>query len=304
MNRGYLYAFSAYAMWGLLPIYWEKLRHVPALQVVSHRILWSCLFLIPLVLWGGYSGKLRESLRDRKTLVRQSIAAILVCANWLGFIWAVTHDHMVESSLGYFINPLMSVLLGVLLLGERLRRIQWLSIGIAAIGVSWLALRTGHIPWIALMLATTFCLYALVKKTTSLHPIVSLTIETWALVIPALAFLALQHGEGQGAMGQNGLSDAMLIGGGVMTTIPLLLFAAGAQRIPLSAVGLLQYIGPTLQFCLGVFAYHEPFDQNKLLGFGLVWFALFIYAIEGIIAYQRKAGTPAQPTPQPSVAQD
>ncbi len=289
MNRGYFFAFTAYALWGLLPIYWQRLKDIPATQIVAHRILWSCLFLIPLIYFGGYWSTLRDAVRDRKVLFRQSIAAILVCANWLGFVWAVTHEQMIESSLGYFINPLMSVLLAVVLMGERLRLKQWFAIAMAAAGVLWLTRQFGGVPWIALMLATTFCLYAYVKKTTMLHPIVSLSIETWVLFLPALGFLVWEHVSGRGGWLQHGwLSDSLLMCAGVATTVPLLCFAAGAQRIPLSAVGLLQYIGPTLQFLLGTVAYGEPFDQNKLIGFSFVWLALILYASDTIVAVQSK----------------
>ncbi|MEI2755212.1 MAG: EamA family transporter RarD [Chitinophagaceae bacterium] len=301
MNRGYLFAIAAYTMWGLLPIYWQRLREIPATQVVAHRILWSCLFLIPLVMIGGYWPVIRQALKDRKVIVRQSIAAILVCANWLGFVWAVTHDRIVESSLGYFINPLLSVLLAVAILGERLRWKQWMSIGIAALGVVWLTVQNGTLPWVVLMLASTFCLYAFVKKTTSLHPIVSLSIETWALLIPALIFLGMEHSAGRGGLKlDGGLTDWMLVGAGVATTIPLLCFAAGAQRIPLSVVGLLQYIGPTIQFTLGTLVYNEPFNRNTLIGFCCVWIALAIYASDSVASLLHSRAIRSGPKPKPT----
>ena len=281
MNRGHFYAFSAYTLWGLLPLYWQRLHDIPAAQVVAHRIVWSCLVLIPIVLIGGQGSAIWTAVRDRRVFGRQLVAALLVCANWLGFVWAVTHDRILESSLGYFINPLMSIIIAVVLLGERLRAVQWMAVGLAALGVIWLAGQYGAVPWIALSLATTFCLYSFVKKTTALHPIASLSIETWSLFVPALGFLVYEHQQGRGGwMSGDELADALLVGSGIATTIPLLLFAAGAQLIPLSTTGLLQYVGPTLQFLLGVLVFHEPFSPAKLIGFALVWTALIIYVAD------------------------
>lgn len=279
MNRGHLYALSAYTLWGLLPMYWQRLHAMPATQVVAHRIVWSCFILIPIVLISGRWSEIRSALGDRRIVARQLLAAVLVCANWLGFVWAVTHDRIIESSLGYFINPLMSILIAVAFLGERLRNVQWMAVGLAALGVVWLAIQYAAIPWVALSLATTFCLYSVVKKATSLHPVASLSIETWVLFVPAILFLVYEHAQGRGAwLSGDTTADLLLAGSGVATTIPLLFFAAGAQRIPLSTTGLLQYIGPTLQFLLGTLLYQEPFSAAKLVGFAMVWLALFIYA--------------------------
>ena len=289
MNRGHFYAFSAYTLWGLLPLYWQRLHEVPAMQVVAHRIVWSCLVLVPIVALGGQWTAIAHAFRDRRVLSRQLVAALLVCTNWLGFVWAVTHDRILESSLGYFINPLMSIVVAVLLLGERLRNIQWAAVSLAALGVVWLAFQHGQVPWVALSLATTFCLYSFVKKTTALHPITSLSIETWALFIPALGFLVYEHARGRGGwLNGDVLADALLIGSGVATTIPLLLFAAGAQLIPLSTTGLLQYVGPTLQFILGVWVFHEAFSAAKLIGFALVWTALIIYVADTLRNLQKQ----------------
>lgn len=294
MNRGHFYAFSAYTLWGLLPIYWQRLHVVPAGQVVAHRIVWSCLVLIPIILWGGQWTAIRQALGDRRVLARQILAAVLVCANWLGFIWAVGHDRILESSLGYFINPLMSIVVAVALLGERLRRVQWAAVGVAAVGVLWLSVQYGAVPWVAISLATTFCLYSLVKKTTQLHPVASLSIETWALFIPAIGFLIYEHAQGRGGwLAGDATADTLLIASGVATTIPLLLFAAGAQLIPLSTTGLLQYVGPTLQFLLGTLVYHESFSAAKLIGFALVWLALFIYASDMLRNLSRPRTAPA-----------
>jgi len=285
MNRGHFYAIAAYGLWGLLPIYWQQLSHVPATQVVAHRIVWSCLVLIPIIYFSRKTGIVLKAAKNPRVVFRQLIAALLICANWLGFVWAVTHGRMVESSLGYFINPLFSVVLAVVLLGERLRRIQWIAILIAAVGIGWIGWQYGNIPWIALLLASSFCLYGFVKKTTLLDPVTSLSIETWLLFIPALGFIVWEQVHGRGGFLTHGTAtDSIIVFSGVATTIPLLCFAAGAQKISLVTIGLLQYLGPTIQFMLGWLVYLEPFDNKKLIGFIFVWTGLAIYAIDSLRA--------------------
>jgi chloramphenicol-sensitive protein RarD len=283
VNPGYLYAAAAFILWGVLPVYWKHFDTIPATQLVAHRVVWSILVLMPVVWFTGRAGSIRAAFTTPGVLFRQGLAAIFVSANWLGFVWAVTNGRMIESSLGYFLNPLLSVLLGVFVLGERLRPAQWLAISVAAVGVTWLAAQYQHFPWIALFLAGTFCLYGLAKKKTSLQAVSSLTVETMLLVAPAAAFLVGEHLFGRGAFGQRGWRDDLLIASsGVITVVPLLCFAAAARRIPLSAIGLMQYLGPSLQFLLGLFVYGEPFDAGKLVGFAIVWTALAIYAIDGL----------------------
>lgn len=283
MNPGYLYAAAAFVLWGVLPVYWKHFDAIPATQLVAHRVVWSILVLVPLVWLTGAAGSIRAAFTSPGVLLRQGLAAIFVSANWLGFVWAVTHGRMIESSLGYFLNPLLSVLLGVFVLGERLRPAQWGAIAVAAVGVAWLAAQYHHFPWIALFLAGTFCLYGLAKKKTSLKALSSLTVETLLLVVPAAVFLMGEHVAGRGAFGRLGWGDDLLIASsGLITVVPLLCFAAAARRIPLSAIGLMQYLGPSLQFLLGLFVYDEPFDAGKLAGFAIVWTALLIYAIDGL----------------------
>jgi chloramphenicol-sensitive protein RarD len=205
----------------------------------------------------------------------------LIGVNWLVYIWAVNADYVVETSLGYFINPLLSVLMGVIFLRERLRPWQWAPIGLAAAGVLFLTVTYGSLPWIALTLAGTFATYGLAKKKAPLNALYGLTLETGLLFIPALGVLILSDLSGQGAFLHQGWgSDVLMIGAGLATTLPLLLFASAAQRIPLSLVGILQYIAPTLQFLLGVFVYREPFSQTQFIGFGIVWLALIMFAVE------------------------
>lgn len=288
MSSGYFYAAAAFILWGVLPIYWKHLGEVPATQLVAHRVIWSIVVLVPLVWMTGTAGSIRAAFTTPRVLVRQGIAAAFVSANWLGFVWAVTHGRMIESSLGYFLNPLLSVLLGVFVLGERLRTAQWLAVAVAATGVAFLASQYHHFPWIALYLALTFCLYGLAKKRTALGAISSLTVETLLLLGPAAAFLGAEHVAGRGAFGSlGGRDDALMALSGVVTAVPLLCFAAAARRIPLSAIGLMQYIGPSIQFVLGLFVYGEPFDVGKLAGFAIVWAALVIYAVDGLMPKAR-----------------
>jgi chloramphenicol-sensitive protein RarD len=294
VNTGYLYAAAAFILWGVLPIFWKQLEGIPATQLVAHRVVWSTLVLLPLVWLTGHAGDLRAVFRSPQRLFRQALAAIFVGGNWLGFVWAVTNGRMIESSLGYFLNPLLSVLLGVLLLGERLRLAQWLAVGIAATGVAWLAGQYHHFPWIAIFLAGSFCLYGLAKKKTTLPALSSLTVETLILLTPAAVFLFQEHAAGRGVFGQLGWRiNLLMMISGLITAVPLLCFSAAAQRIPLSAIGLMQYIGPSLQFLLGLFVYGEPFDAGKLIGFVIVWIALAIYAWSAIAAARRVTAPPA-----------
>ncbi len=287
MNRGIWYAIGAYTAWGLMPAYWKLLRHVPAAQMISHRVVWSWLLLSVFVLLSRRSLALRTASSDLKVLRTYSVAAVLIGVNWLVFIWAVNAGFIVETSLGYFINPLISVLLGVVVLGERLRPLQWIPIALATGGVLYVAIAHGSVPWIALLLATTFALYGLVKKTAPLGSVYGLTLETGLLLVPASLFLLYHDAAGDGAFLHQGAGfDALLVGAGAVTTVPLLLFASAARRIPLLWMGILQYIAPSLSLLLGVLAYGEPFSRDQAIGFGLVWTALAIFAVEGVAAHR------------------
>ena len=286
-------AVVAFVMWGLLPIYWKQLEEVPSLQLVAHRVVWSGLTLLPVIWWSRGWEAIRLAATRPRVMLRQAVAAVLVAANWLGFVWAVTHGRMIESSLGYFLTPLCSVLLGVALLGERLRPLQWVAVAVAAVGVGWIAAGSHHVPWIALFLAGTFSTYSLVKKTTALSAVPSLTLETLLLLLPALAFLAVEHAAGRGRFGHIGSrADLLLAASGLATATPLLCFATAARSIPLSTLGILQYLGPTLQFILGLALYREPFDRTRFIGFAIVWVALALFAIDGL---RRRLFRPAAP---------
>ena len=295
MSKGIWNALTVYVMWGFFPIYWKLLQDVPALQVIGHRIGWSFLLLMTVILFTKQWKDFRSVALKPKIIGIYAIAGILLSVNWLIYVWGVNSGFIVETSLGYFINPLISVLLGVVFLHERLRAMQWIPIGLAAAGVIYLTVTYGRLPWIALSLAFSFGIYGLVKKLAPLGSLYGLTLET-ALVFPiAFVYLAFVEFTGTGAFLQNSLlTDILLIGTGLVTSIPLLLFASAVRQIPLTMIGILQYIAPTLQFLIGVFLYHEAFDQSRLIGFSLVWLALIIFWVENYFANR----VPVQPIPE------
>ncbi len=292
-RRGIWYGIGAYASWGVFPLYWKLLASVPVVEVVSHRIVWSAALLLAWVAARGQWRSLAASLATPGVLATYATASALIAVNWGIFLWAVGAGHVVETSLGYFINPLLSLLLAVFVLGERLRRWQWVAVALAAAGVLWLAFAHGELPWISLVLATTFALYGLVKKRAPLGSVHGLTIETGLLALPSAALLAWTHLVGEAAfLGGSGVVDVLLVSAGAVTVAPLLMFATAAQRIPLLWVGLLQYIAPTLQLAIGVLVFGEPFTQDRVLGFSLVWLALVVFAVEGLAAHRATAVVP------------
>jgi len=247
MRKGISYGIGAYLLWGLFPIYWKWLHGVAAIQLISHRIIWSFALLVVLVFGTRQWRSFRAAAFNRRVLLIYLASAILLSLNWLTYVWAVNAGFIVETSLGYFINPLLSVLLGVLFLREKLRPWQWALIGLAAIGVLVVAVSYGHFPWIALTLAFTFGIYGYVKKTAPLGSLYGLTLETGLLFVPAIAFLFIMERQGQGAfLHVSVIQNLLMVGAGVVTTIPLLLFASAAQRVPLSTLGVLQYMTPTM----------------------------------------------------------
>ena len=287
---GVLYCAMAFAIWGLLPLYLKALGGVSALEVLLHRVLWLLPFLIALLAMRRDFGWVRGALSSGATLRRFAASALLLSANWFLYIWAVSSDRVVDASLGYFINPLVSVVLGVLVLGERLRRVQWLVIAIAGAGVLWLTVLARQLPWIGLVLAASFGTYGLLRKTAVLGALEGLALETAMLFPAALAALLWLGTRNQSVFFDAGIGlDFLLALAGPITGVPLLLFAAGARRIPLSLVGLLQYIGPTLQLLLGVFVWHEPFRTEKFVGYALIWLALALFTLESFARARRRA---------------
>jgi chloramphenicol-sensitive protein RarD len=290
-RKGLAAAIFAFLMWGVFPLYWALLKHVPSMQIVAHRIVWCAGFVCVWLLWRDGASWLVRALRQPRAAWMLLISSLLISANWGLYIWAVNSGHVVESSLGYFINPLVNVVIGVLLLGERLRRPQWIAVALAAAGVLWLSLQQDRPPWIALCLAGSFAMYGLIRKKVAVESVPGLGVESLLLLLPALAYLWVSEQGGGGAIfhGDWG-TDALLIIGGLLTALPLAAFAYGARRIPYSTIGLLQYIGPSIQFCIGVFLFGEAFSHVQAIGFGLIWAALVLYAAEG---WQRQRRRPS-----------
>ncbi|SOY39495.1 EamA family transporter RarD [Cupriavidus taiwanensis] len=293
MQLGILYALLAYLIWGLLPLYIKSLPGIAPMEILLHRMVWSLVFLGLILAWRRQWAWLGQVVRDRRLLLSFAASAALLCANWFLYIWAVSANRVVDASLGYFINPLFSVLLGVVFLHERLRRVQWLAIAVAAAGVAWLTVAAGQLPWIALGLAASFGGYGLLRKTGALGALEGLSLETLLLFPLAAAALGWLFATGQDSFthAAPGTQWLLLLAGPV-TAVPLLFFAAGARRIPLSLLGLLQYTGPTLQLLLGVWLWHEPFPAQKQVGYALIWLSLALYAAEGLWmnARQKSAG--------------
>ena len=277
-------------MWGFFPLYWKQLDHVPALQILAHRMVWSLLFVgVILAVRRGERGWFDRLMSDRRVLMTYAGAGAILALNWGVYIWAVNAGFVVETSLGYFINPLINVVFGALLLGERPRRGQWGAIGVAACGVIYLGVASGHPPWIALVLAVSFATYGLIKKRGSLGALEGLSAETALLFFPALLFLVGVHLQGDGAFGVMGWETSLfLTGAGIATALPLLFFAAALSRLTLTTMGVMQYAAPTIQFLLGVFLYDEPFGLDRLVGFSLIWGGLVIYTIEGVSRARRE----------------
>lgn len=283
VTEGVLAAGGAFMIWGLFPMYLKALQSVPPLQVIAHRVVWCCLLVMGWLAGRRELGRVSAALADRRARWTLLATGALISVNWLVYVWGVTNDRVVETSLGYFINPLVNVLFGVVLLSERLNRMQWTAVGLAAAGVLYLTWSAGHPPWLALTLAVSFGLYGLLRKVVSVDALAGLATETLLILPFAAAFLLWSEAAGTGALGHSGLAiDALLVGSGVVTAVPLVLFAFGARRIPYSTVGLLQYIAPSLQLALGVLVYGEPFGRERAIGFTLIWLALLIYAVDGL----------------------
>jgi chloramphenicol-sensitive protein RarD len=288
MNRGVLYALSCYIAWGFLPIYWKALSSLPGLETTAHRIIWSAL-VAGILLTGQRNWHwLSKVLRQPRILLTTLATAALILANWLIYIYAVNNNQIVESSLGYFINPLVNVLLGVFFLRERPRPWQWIAIAVATIGVIYLTYDYGRLPWIALGLATSFAFYALLKKIATLPSLEGLFLETIYLAVPMGIYLITLEVRGEGAFGHTPWQTMfLLLMAGLVTALPLLLFSASARRVPMTLLGILQYISPTIAFIIGIVLYHEPFSQSQLVGFSFIWVALALFTVEGTAEHRR-----------------
>jgi chloramphenicol-sensitive protein RarD len=294
-----LLGLAAWVMWGFFPLYWPLLEPAGAVEILAHRIFWSMLVMLGLVVAVRKGASLRATLADRRTRWLLAAASVLVTVNWGTYIWGVNHHHVVETSLGYFINPLVSVLLGVLVLGERLRSLQWVALGIAAVAVVALTVEYGHPPWVALILAFSFGSYGLAKKKANAGAVESLVIETLVISPVALAYIVFLMSTGASSFGNHGIGHALLMmGTAVITVVPLLCFGGAATRIPLSTLGLMQYLTPTVQFVLGLVVFHEPMPAMRWVGFGLIWLALAVFTVETLRNRHRQLRTePAETVP-------
>ncbi len=291
-RRGIFAAILAFTIWGLAPLYFKAIGAVPASEIVAHRVIWSVLFLAILLVLRRQLPALRQAFGDRRLLGILFVTALLTGSNWLVFVWAVTHDRVLEGSLGYFINPLLSVLLGRLFLGERLRPWQKLAVAVAAIGVLWRVVAVGQVPMIALFLALTFGFYGLLRKRTAVDAVTGLFVET-VLVLPiAAGWLLWRASTGEIFWGVDTGVEALLPLAGILTATPLMLFAMGARRLPLATIGFLQYLAPSLNFLLAIFVFHEDFNVGRLLGFVIIWVALAIYTVDLIRATRTHRRSP------------
>ena len=311
-RRGYAFAFAAYGLWGLVPLYWKLLRPAGPVEILGHRILWSVVFT-GLLLFGVWfrgrrrdplsgPGALRTLLRDRRKLLGVAVAAIVITVNWGVYIYGVNADRVVETSLGYFINPLVSVALGVLFFREKLRSWQWAAVGVGALAVGVLTVEYGHPPWIALTLAFSFAAYGAVKKRLGLPPAESLFVESVFMALPALVFVGWLEAAGKGTFTSVSWAQALLLAGaGVVTAVPLLFFGAAANRLPLSVLGMIQYVGPVLQFGFGVTVFGEEMPPARWIGFGLVWLALLIFSGDGLRRSRQLRRPVAEPAAETKV---
>jgi len=292
-RNGIGYGLAAYSLWGLVPLFWPLVDRSGALELLAHRVIWSLVFAVAL-LWltvrRGWWGR----LNSRRNVTLLTIAAVTISVNWGLYIWSVNNGHVLETALGYYINPILSILVGVALLRERLAAIQWVSVGLAAAAVVVLTIDYGELPWIALVLAASFATYGVMKNQLNAGAVETLTVESAILTVPALGYLIYLHTSGALTFGQLGWGySLLLVSTGVVTVVPLLLFAASATRLPLSTLGLLQYLAPTFQFILGVLYFHETMSLGRWIGFGLVWLALMIltgYGMARASANRRAAG--------------
>jgi chloramphenicol-sensitive protein RarD len=289
MNKGLWYGLGAYGLWGLLPIYWKLLHDVPAMEILAHRMVWSLLFVGALLLWQSDWQVLRGVWQRPRTVAIYFAAAVFLAINWGIYIWGVNNGHVIETSLGYFINPLVNVLFGVLFLGERLRRVQMVAIGLALAGVLYMTISEGRVPYIALVLAFSFGIYGLLKKKASLPALEGFSLETVLLFVPALAYLGFLEWQGTAAFGHLDPSTTVWLAlTGIVTAVPLLLFAGAAQRVTLTTLGIMQYIAPTLQFTLGIYLFREPLERARLVGFGFIWVALIVYTAESFWLHRQR----------------
>lgn len=295
-RKGLLIAVGAFVLWGTMPLYWHLLKGVPSLQIVAHRVVWSAVLVAAWLLLTRGRGWFAAILAQPRLAKMLALSGVCIGINWGLYIWAVNAGHIVESSLGYFINPLLNVVIGTLFLREHLNRVQWISVALAAMGVLWLTFNYGSFPWIALTLAGSFGLYGVIRKLAAVDSVSGLGVENTVLLLPALGYLLWAEISGKGGFlpisgsGDWGLGvDALLIFGGALTALPLIAFSFAVRRVALSTIGLMQYIAPTMQFLIGVLVFHEAFDRDRAIGFAIIWIALAIFAADSLRRARRAA---------------
>lgn len=281
-NLGLIYAFSAYIWWGFIPVFWKQLDHISSAEIVMHRMVWSCVIVLVMIMFMRQWREFSALFSQPKVMLRLLIASALMTINWGVFIWAVNSGYLVETSMGYFINPLINVLFGVLFFAERLRKGQMFALFIAFVGVLYLVLTFGAFPWISFTLAITFALYSVTKKSITVPAAHGMGLETLFFIVPAIAYLIYIEANGSGQFTASAFNASMLVLGGLFTLIPLLLFAAAAKKVTMTVLGMTQYIGPSLQLLIGVFIYNEEFGSERMIAFGLIWLALAVYSVDQI----------------------
>lgn len=291
---GLLVAMQAFLIWGLSPLYWNHLSHVPAFETLMHRVVWSLAFLVPILVFQKKMGPFLKALTSLRTLAVLTVTTCLVGGNWFLFIWSINHGHVMQTSLGYYINPLVTVFLGMIFLKERLTTRQKIAVVLAGVGVAWLTIDYGTLPWISLALPFSFAFYGLIRKVVDVGPLVGLTVETLLMAVPASLYLGNLAASGKGVFLHTGATtDLLLVGTSLMTALPLLLFNLGAKALTLSTIGFIQYLAPTCTFLLAVFYFKEPLDPSLVRTFLLIWSALALVTWDSIAAYRRQ-GKPAE----------
>lgn len=287
-RQGVFFAIAAYTMWGVAPVYFKWLESVPALEILSHRIIWSFILVLALILILGRAGRLKPVLQNKKQMLRLALATCLLGGNWFLFIWAINNDHILDASLGYYINPLLNVAIGMAFFGERMRNMQLVAIALAVTGVLIQVISFGSVPWVALALACSFAIYGAIRKRLPIDSMTGLWLETLILLPAVLVYMVFFASSSAADMTQNTWQiNTLLVAAGVVTTAPLLCFTAAAQRIRYSTLGFFQYIGPSLMFILAVWVYGEPLATDKLVTFGIIWLALAIYSLDTVLFQQR-----------------
>ena len=277
-KSGFLYALSAYVLWGFLPFYMKAVAHIPAIEVVAHRVIWSLPVAGALLVWLGRTGDIKRALRTPRTMMMGMLTAALITINWCVYVWAIAADRALETALGYYINPLFSVLLGAMLLGEKLKPAQMVALALAVLAVLLLTWENGGLPWVSIVLAVSWGFYALFKKTLPIGPAQGFFLEVLILAVPSLAYVIWLQSTGAGHFGNRNWSDVwLLMGAGLVTAIPLILYANGAKLLRLSTIGIMQYIAPTLIFLVAVFVFREPFSNETAVAFVLIWSGLVLY---------------------------